>query len=274
MNSMRRSNLLKIGLGLFTMSVMAACGTATPAPTSAPASQPTAAPSATSAATAADATATTAATAAPAATSADAKAAAPAATDAVTATAATTSATTSGSVAVFQIDPSKTTATFTLTEVLLGKDNTVVGTTSKVSGVISVTMDDPAKSQIGSVQIDATDFKTDSNMRNGMIQRSILQTSKYQFVNFQATAIDGLPAKVNAGDQVPVKITGNLTVLDQTKPVTFDGTVTMKSDSEIDGTLAATIVRNDFGLTIPKVPSVASASDNVWLTLQFVATKQ
>ncbi|MCL4507736.1 MAG: YceI family protein [Chloroflexi bacterium] len=272
---MRRSNLLKIGLGVLTMSVMAACGTAAPASTSAPAAQPTAAPSATSAPTASDATATTAATVAPTATSADAQAATPAATDAMTATAAvTTATTTSGSIAVFKIDPGKTTATFTLTEVLLGKDNTVVGATSKVSGVISVTMDQPANSQIGTIQIDATDFKTDSNMRNGMIQRSILKTSQYQYVSFQATAIDGLPAKVNAGDQVPVKITGNLTVLGQTRPVTFAGTVTMKSDNEIDGTLAATIARADFGLTIPKVPSVASASDNVWLTLQFVATKQ
>ena len=113
-------------------------------------------------------------------------------------------------------------------------------------------------------------------MRNGAIQRFILQSaqSKYQFITFEPTAIDGLKAPVTAGTVIPVKITGNLKIKDAVKPVTFDGTVTLKSDAQIEGDLKATVTRADFGLTIPNVPSVADVTDAVQLELIFTATKQ
>ena len=61
---------------------------------------------------------------------------------------------------------------------------------------------------------------------------------------------------------------------DAVKPVTFEGTVTLKSDTQIDGDLKATVTRSDFGLTIPNVPSVADVTDEVKLELQFTAMKQ
>ncbi len=177
---------------------------------------------------------------------------------------------------MFQIDQSATKASFTLGEKLMGTPKTVVGTTSNVSGSISISLDNPSTAKIGIVQIDAKSFSTDSDMRNGAIQRFILQSAqaKYQFITFEPTKIDGLTGPVSAGTAVPVKVTGNLKIKDTVKPVTFDGTVTLKSDTQMEGNLKATVTRADFGLTIPNVPSVADVTDEVKLELQFAAMKQ
>ena len=267
-----QTNALKIGLSLFAVAVLAACGTqattSAPSATTAPATQaavePTTPPSPTDTA---QASPTSAAT-----------------TEEMTATAmvtpteaaASSTAASSGQVAVFQIDPVQSQVLFSLGEELLGKPNIVTGTATKLSGAISVTLDNPANSQVGLIQIDATSFQTDSSMRDRAIQRFILQAqdTKYQYITFEPTAIEGLPAQVSAGTAVPLKITGNLKVLDMVKPVTFDGTATMKSDTELEGNAKSTVTFADFGIQIPSVPSVANVTPEVSLEIQFVATKQ
>ena len=276
-NSVLRRDILKIGLSVFAMSVLAACGSAAATPTVAPSQ--TSVPSATTAATA---EATVEPTTQPAATdtvSPTSVTTSTAATDPMTATtdiSASASTTASGQLVVFQIDPSQSKVLFSLGEDLLGKPNIVTGTATKVSGAISVTLDNPANSTVGPIQVDATSFATDSGMRDRMIQRFILQAqdAKYQYITFEPTAIEGLPATVSAGTAIPLKITGNLKVLDVVKPVTFDGTVTMKSDTELDGTAKASVAFADYGIKIPQVPSVANVTPQVTLEIQFVATKQ
>jgi len=78
----------------------------------------------------------------------------------------------------------------------------------------------------------------------------------------------------NPGQIIPVKITGNLTIRDIVQPVTFDRTLTVKSDTELEGTAKTTITRAAFELTIPNVPSVAAVTGIVDIQLQFVATRQ
>ncbi|HEY3289629.1 MAG TPA: YceI family protein [Anaerolineae bacterium] len=255
-----RRDVLKVGFGLLAVGLLAACGApaATVAPTN-PAPTSAAAPASTS---------TVAATVASAATTS------PATTSPTSASMSTQPAPVNG--AVYQIDQANTKATFSIGEKLMGSPNTVVGTTSKVSGVITANIDNPANTKIGAIQIDASTFRTDSDMRNGAIQRFILQSnqSKNQFITFEPTSIDGLKAPISTGAAIPVKITGNLKIRDAVKPVTFDGTVTLKSDTQIEGDLKATVTRADFSLSIPNVPSVADVTDEVKLELAFVATKQ
>ena len=260
------NNLYKFIGGAAAMLVLAACGArTTAAPTAAPAVATVAAPTSAPAATVAPAEPTAAPTEAPAA------ATQPAATATTESKAAQPAA-----ASVFQIDASQSTATFTLNEKLMGNPKTVVGTTSQVSGQISLTPSDLTGTKIGTIQINARDFKTDSNMRNGAIQRFVLETNKdeYQYITFEPTSIEGLPATVKTGESATFKITGNLKIRTIIKPVTFDATVTAKSDTELTGTAKTTITRSAFEITIPSVPSVADVTDDVALELQFVATKQ
>jgi polyisoprenoid-binding protein YceI len=207
-----------------------------------------------------------------------------AATAEVTTTAATNEATAEATVAadasasqsgvvVFNIVQDQSKVSFTLGEDLFGKPNTVVGTTNQVAGQIAVDFNQPASSQIGEIRIDARSLATDSSMRDRMIRGQILQSSQnqYEFVSFKPTTITGLPAAVTLGTAFDFQVTGDLTIRNITKSVTFDATVTPESQTQISGMAKATVTRDDFGLTIPVVPSATNVMQEVQLQIDFVA---
>lgn len=171
----------------------------------------------------------------------------------------------------FDIVPAESEARFFIDELLRGQPNTVVGRTDRVAGSIAVDPASPASAQVGVIRVDAGTLATDSSRRDGAIDRWILQTDQYQFVEFAPTAIDGLPDSVSVGEPFTVQITGDLTVRNITRPVTFETTVTPVSDARLEGSAVTTIRRGDFDLTIPNVPLVADVSEEVRLEIDFVA---
>ena len=174
---------------------------------------------------------------------------------------------------LFTIDSSSSKATFTIDEVLFGNPNTVVGETDKVAGQFLVNAQDPSKSQVGEIKIDVSTLVTDNDLRNRTLQGRILQTdtAANQYATFVAKSITGLPESIAVGQQVSFKITGDLTIHQVTKTVTFDATVKVVSDKQITGTASTTVKYSDFGISIPDVPSVTGVGDTVKLALTFTA---
>ncbi|MEM7126151.1 MAG: YceI family protein [Chloroflexota bacterium] len=175
----------------------------------------------------------------------------------------------------FQIVADRSEARFIIQEVLLGNDKTVVGATSQVTGEITVVPSNPSASQIGIITINARDFKTDSSRRNRAIQRQVLLTAKneYQFITFEPLTIESLPQSIGIGDTFSFSVTGELSVLDTIRSETFEINVTVISEQELTGLASTTILYADYGITVPKVPIVASVEDEVQLELEFIATK-
>jgi polyisoprenoid-binding protein YceI len=174
---------------------------------------------------------------------------------------------------LFTIDSSSSKATFTIDEVLFGNPNTVVGETDKVAGQILINAQDPSKSQVGEIKIDVSTLVTDNDLRNRTLQGRILETDTpaNQYATFVAKSITGLPESIAVGQQVSFKITGDLTIHQVTKTVTFDATVKAVSDKQITGTASTTVKYSDFGISVPDVPSVTGLGDTVKLALDFTA---
>ena len=174
---------------------------------------------------------------------------------------------------LFTIDGSASKATFTIDEVLFGNPNTVVGETNKVAGQILVNAQDPSKSQLGEIKINVSTLVTDNDLRNRTLQGRILETDTpaNQYATFVAKSITGLPESITVGQQVSFKLTGDLTIHQVTKTVTFDAKVTVVSEKQITGTASTTVKYSDFGISIPDVPSVTSVGDTVKLALEFTA---
>jgi len=141
------------------------------------------------------------------------------------------------------------------------------------SGEITVDLTDLTKTTLSAIQIDASDLTTDSERRDGAMQRFVLQSNseEYRYIIFTPTAIAGVPNTASAGETIELQITGDLTISGVTKPVTFAATVTVASDSQINGLATAQVLRSDYNLTIPSVPSVANVTDEVQLQFQFIA---
>src|SRR5439155_9016299 len=94
----------------------------------------------------------------------------------------------------FTIQQSSSKASFAIGEILNGSPFTAVGTTDQVAGQIAVDPNNPSAAQVGIIQIDARNFKTESSLRDRAIQSFILQTDKYPTITFAPTALRGLPA--------------------------------------------------------------------------------
>lgn len=174
----------------------------------------------------------------------------------------------------FSIVPAESRATFTLEEDLRGVRTTVIGATNEVAGVINVNLADPAASSIGTIIINARTLETDNNFRNRAIRGQILRSAQdaYEFIVFEPRELSNFSAdSIAVGETITFDVSGDLTVVDVTRAVTFSVEATLDSETQLSGVAAVNVLHGDFGLTIPDVPSVANITDDVDLALEFVA---
>jgi len=174
---------------------------------------------------------------------------------------------------LFRLDPAGSEARFIIDEVLGGNPNTVVGATDQVSGEIRIELAAPVQADVGPIHIQVDGLATDSSFRDRAIRTFILEASSFPEVVFSPTSIVGLPETPLVGEPFSFTITGDLTIRDITRSVTFNVTVTPESEDRLLGTASATIDRADYQLTIPSVPRVAGVSEQVTLELEFTAVR-
>lgn len=174
---------------------------------------------------------------------------------------------------LYRINPESSEVTFFLQEDLRGVRTDVVGTTSEVAGDIILDFGDPAGSQVGTIRINARTLATDNDFRNRALRAEILQSAsdEYEFIEFVPTGLNGVPASITVGETYTVEIVGDLTMVGRTNPVTFTSEVTVAADDQISGTATTAVQYADWGITIPSVPSVANVTEDVTLTINFVA---
>jgi polyisoprenoid-binding protein YceI len=173
--------------------------------------------------------------------------------------------------AVYTIDTASSEARFIIEEILRNEDTTVVGTTSQVSGEVVFDSSDVQTTEISEILINARTIATTNNLRNRAIGNQILQTGQYEYISFVPTQLIGLPDSVQAGESYDFQIVGDLTIIGQTREVTFDTQATLLSDTELAGLATTTLNYEDFGITIPFSQAVQAVADEVTLELEFTA---
>ena len=172
---------------------------------------------------------------------------------------------------IYTIDTAATEARFIIEEILRNVDTTVVGTTSQVSGQVALDSRKAQTAEISEILINARTLVTDQNMRNRAINNQILQTAQYEYISFVPTRLVGLPDTITPGETYSFKIVGDLTIIGQTREVTFDTQATLVSDTELTGLATTTLKHGDFGITIPFSQAVQAVADEVTLELEFTA---
>lgn len=182
-----------------------------------------------------------------------------------------TSAAATGGLITFQISQADSEVRFIIFEELRGQPVDVVGASNQVAGELAVNPTDLSTTQVGVIQVNARTLITDEDRRNQAIRNRILNTDAYEFITFTPTEVRGLSGNAAPGDTMTFQLAGDLTIRDVTQPVVFDVTVNAESATRLKGSASATILRADFGLIIPSVPSVANVGETVKLELDFVA---
>lgn len=165
--------------------------------------------------------------------------------------------------------------TYSIDETLRGNPFTAVGVSEAVSGEITIDPANPTEAT-GTIRVNARTFATDSQSRDRMVGRFVLKAEEPQneFVTFTITDIQNLTTLPAAGASASFTIIGDVTIAGVTNSVAFAATVQQDTTGNLSGNATGTIKRSDFNLTIPEVPSVTWAADEVPIQVTLVATKQ
>ena len=165
-----------------------------------------------------------------------------------------------------------TVARYMVEEVLASQGFKVAtGETSEVVGRIVFDADGAIVADESSIVIQAGTLKTDNDRRDRYVREQTLQTANYPEIIFRPTSAEGLPSPLSeAGGEVEFTLSGDLTIRDQTRPVTWD--VTAEFGDGITGLAAIDIDFEQFGMDKPSVAVVVSVGDTIRLELDFVGT--
>ncbi len=147
--------------------------------------------------------------------------------------------------ALWNIDTTHAQANFAARHMMI---TTVRGSFNKITGTINFDPANPAAASVEAV-IDTTSMSSTGNdQRDGHLKSpDFLDIEKYPTITFNSTKVE--PSK----DGTTAKITGDLTIKDVTKPVTFEAEFLGQGKSPFGTTVAGfngkiKINREDFGL--------------------------
>jgi len=169
----------------------------------------------------------------------------------------------------WNIDPAHSDASFAVKHLVV---STVRGHFGKTTGTIQIDEKDPAKSSVQAA-VDTTTIDTRVADRDADLKSpNFFDVAKYPEMTFKST-------KVEKAGKGKLKVTGDLTIKETTKPVTWDVTYSqpvkgMKGEDRRGYSATTRINRREFGLnwskTIEAGPVVA---DNVDITIDAEAVK-
>lgn len=172
----------------------------------------------------------------------------------------------------FRVDPSQTSVEYAVDEVLFGNSQITRGSTSDVDGEFTLTVKDGVPTfTLSKLTVNLQSLASDNAMRDQMIQRQWLESSKYPTATFVATSVENVPSDAQVGQAYTFKVTGDMTIREITKPITFDVTVTLNGDT-LSGEGTTQISMKDFGFDPPEILGRFTVSDPATITLKGVAT--
>jgi polyisoprenoid-binding protein YceI len=138
-------------------------------------------------------------------------------------------------------------AGYRVKEVLFGQDTEAVGRTSDVTGTMTI---DGTTLTAAAFEVDLTTVTSDQSRRDGQFQGRIMDTATFPTASFTLTAPVELGDVPAAGEKATVTVTGDLTVRDVTKSVTFDLEATRTADGiAVNGSIP--VVFADYGINEP-----------------------
>jgi polyisoprenoid-binding protein YceI len=170
----------------------------------------------------------------------------------------------------YVLAPQGTEARYRVREQLAGIDfpSDAVGKTSKVEGQIVVDAKGAVVAEQSKFTVDLASLVTDSDRRDNFVRRNTLQTEQFATAVFVPREFKGLRFPLAPNTDIKFQMVGDLTIRDQTKPVTWEVTAKLVQGA-ITGQANTKFTFADFAMTKPRVRSVLSVDDDIKLELDF-----
>ena len=150
--------------------------------------------------------------------------------------------------------------------------NDAMGVTQDVSGELTLEADGTVRTESSLIRVDLSTLQSDEGRRDNYVRSRTLGTGQYPYTDFVPTAISGLNWPLPSTGEASFSITGDLTIRDVTKEVTWEISAQF-SDDRITGTATTNFTFDEFNLTVPSVAVVLSVENNIRLEIDFVLQK-
>lgn len=174
---------------------------------------------------------------------------------------------------VFKIIPGESKVTYEVGETFLNQNNrfnTAIGVTPQITGEIYANYQNPPASRLSAIEVDISQFESDSSRRDNAIRQRWLESSRFPIARFVPSQVEGLPESYAEGQEYSFRVSGDLTVRETTRPVTFEVRASLVNQT-LTGSATTTILMSDFGVGPISIAGVLQTEDAVKITLQFVA---
>lgn len=160
-------------------------------------------------------------------------------------------------------------------EQLVGRDlpNDAVGETSAVTGSIVVDENGRIVRDQSRIVVDVTGLKSDSDRRDGYVQRRLLEGEAHPTVTLVPAEAHGLSGAVPASGTATLHLMGDLTVKGVTRPTTWEVTARFEGD-RVTGSASTAFTFDDFQLDQPRVPVLLSVADTIRLEYDFTLQRE
>jgi polyisoprenoid-binding protein YceI len=170
----------------------------------------------------------------------------------------------------YVVAPAGNEARYRVRERLMGHDfpNDAVGTTTAITGGISIAKDGSVVPADSRFTIDVTTLRSDKDRRDGYVQRRILETDRYPVVVLEPTSLRGAKWPIAGPKKQSFDMAGMMTVHGVTRPTIWHVSAE-RSGREISGTSWTTFTFDDVSLARPRVPVVLSVADTIRLEYDF-----
>jgi polyisoprenoid-binding protein YceI len=150
--------------------------------------------------------------------------------------------------------------------------NTVVGITPNVKGEILLDLTETQPLKGAQFSTDLSTLSTDQNLRDDWLHENALETDRFPQATFVATSVTGMPEGVAEGEEIQFQLTGDLTVREVTREVTFHVTAVLSGD-EIRGQARADLQMSDFGIEPPNFLNTLTVEDSFSIEVTLVALR-
>lgn len=168
------------------------------------------------------------------------------------------------------VAPDGNEARYRVREQLLHVDlpSDAVGVTHAVTGTIVLDGAGHLVPGGSRITVDVRPLQSDRSYRDRYVQGRLLETATYPRVEFTPTTTSGFPAAIPSSGDFSFSVTGDLTVRNATRPVTWDVTARAIAGG-YTGSASTRFTFADFGLSKPSVPVVLSVADTITLEYDF-----
>ena len=170
----------------------------------------------------------------------------------------------------FVVAPEGNEARYRVRERLLNRDldNDAIGATRAVTGALFVDAQGRVVRDSSRIVVHLGGLKSDSDRRDGFLQRRTLKTDSFPTVTLVPTGIRGGTGTLPTSGSATFELLADLTIRGVTRPTVWS--VTARADGAmVAGTAATAFTFKDFALDQPRVPVVLSVADTIKLEYDF-----